>query len=78
MSTKIDEVLKPALKLKRAERARVAAELIASLEGPEEKNHKDAWAAELAKRIRDVRKNQIQLEDWTSVRTEIAKALRSR
>lgn len=78
MSTKIDEVLKPAPKLKRAQRAKVAAELIASLDGPHDKNLKEAWASELAQRIRDVPENRIRLEDWESVRAEIAKALRAR
>lgn len=78
MSTKVDEILKPALKLRRSERAKVAAELIASLDGPRERDVKDAWAIELAQRIRDVRKKQITLEDWDSVRAEIGRALRTR
>lgn len=78
MSTKIDEILKPALKLRRSQRAKVAAELIASLDGPEEMGLKDAWAGELAQRIRDVRENRVKVEDWDSVRSEIAKALRAR
>lgn len=78
MSTKIDEVLKPALKLRRSQRAKVAAELIASLDGPGEKDVKDAWASELAQRIRDVREKRVKLEDWDSVRAEIGRALRTR
>jgi len=78
MNTKIDEILKPALKLRRSQRAKVAAELIASLDGPAEKAIKDAWLSELDRRIRDVREKRVKLEDWDSVRFNIAKALRSR
>jgi putative addiction module component (TIGR02574 family) len=78
MSTKIDEILKPALKLRRSQRAKVAAELIASLDGPREKDLKEAWANELARRVQDVRENHINLEDWDSVRAEIARVLRTR
>lgn len=78
MSTKIDEVLRPALKLRRSQRAKVVAELIASLDGPPEKAIKDAWASELDRRIRDVREDRVKLEDWDSVRVEMARALRTR
>lgn len=78
MSSKVEEVLKPALKLKRSQRAEIAVELIASLDGPAEKARKEAWAGELAKRILDVRQNRLKLEDWDSVQLEIAKTLRTR
>ena len=78
MSTKIDDILKPALKLRRSQRVKVAAELIASLDGPDEKDAKEAWASELSQRIRDVREKRIKLEDWDSARAEIGKALRTR
>lgn len=78
MSSKVDEILKPALKLKRSQRAEVAAELIASLDGPAEKATKEAWVDELARRVQDVRENRLKLEDWHSVQLEIAKTLRTR
>jgi len=78
MSSKIDGILKPALKLRRSQRAKVAAELIASLDGPAEQAIKEAWASELVRRIRDIQEKRVKLEDWDSVRSEIAKALRTR
>jgi hypothetical protein len=50
MSTTAEEVLKKALQLSESERARVAAELLASLEPDIETRDGDAWIAEVERR----------------------------
>lgn len=50
MSTTAEEVLKDALQLSERERARVAAELLASLEPDIETRDGDAWIAEVERR----------------------------
>jgi putative addiction module component (TIGR02574 family) len=50
MSTTADDVLKEALQLSESERARLAAELLASLEPDVETRDGDAWIAEVERR----------------------------
>ena len=50
MSTTAEEVLKEALRLSESERARVAAELLASLEPDIETRDEEAWIAEVERR----------------------------
>ena len=75
MST--DELLAEALRLSRAERARVAEELLSSLEEPDEEVAA-AWARELEKRSREVAEGRVQTVDWETARTQILKELEQR
>jgi hypothetical protein len=50
MSTSADEVLKEALQLSESERARVATELLASLDPDVETRDREAWIAEVERR----------------------------
>jgi putative addiction module component (TIGR02574 family) len=50
MSTTADEVLREALQLSESERARLAAELLASLEPDIETRDGEAWIAEVERR----------------------------
>jgi putative addiction module component (TIGR02574 family) len=50
MSTTADDVLKEALQLSESERARLAAELLASLEPDIETRDGEAWIAEVERR----------------------------
>jgi len=50
MASRVEEVLKEALQLPARERARVAAELLASLEPDVERRGSDAWIAEVERR----------------------------
>ena len=50
MTTTAEEVLKEALQLSEGERARVAAELLASLEPDVETRNEEAWIAEVERR----------------------------
>ena len=75
MST--DELLAEALRLPRPERARVAEELLSSLEEPDDEIAA-AWAAELERRSRDVAEGRVQTVAWETVRTEVVRELEQR
>jgi putative addiction module component (TIGR02574 family) len=75
MST--DELLAEALRLPRGERARVAEELLTSLEEPAD-DVAAAWASELERRSRDVAEGRTQTESWETVRAQILKELEQR
>ena len=68
MST--DELLVEALRLPRPERARVAEEMLASLEETDEQVAA-AWAEELERRSGDVAEGRVQLLEWETVRAQI-------
>jgi putative addiction module component (TIGR02574 family) len=73
-----DHILKSALKLSREERARIAAELVASLDGLPDEGVEAAWDAELERRIEQADQGKVQLLDWNAVKEEVALALKRR
>ena len=75
MST--DELLVQALRLPRPERARIAEEMMASLEEADEQVAA-AWAEELQRRSRDIADGRVQLLDWETVRAQILDELGQR
>jgi putative addiction module component (TIGR02574 family) len=75
MST--DQLLAEALRLPRRERARVAEELLASLEESADEVAA-AWATELERRSRDVAEGRVQTVPWETARLEILKELEQR
>ena len=75
MST--DDLVAEALRLPRRERARVAEELLSSLEEPADEVAA-AWAMELERRSRDVAEGRVQTVAWETARSEILKELEER
>jgi putative addiction module component (TIGR02574 family) len=75
MST--DELLAEALRLTRVDRARVAEELLTSLEESDDEVAA-AWATELERRSREVAEGRVQTTSWQTARTEILKELEAR
>ena len=75
MST--DELLAEALRLTRVDRARVAEELLSSLEEPDEEVA-TAWASELERRSTDVAEGRVRTTSWDDARAEILKELEQR
>ena len=71
-----DTLLDTALKLPAADRARIAAELIASLDGEPEAGAEAAWLVEIDQRIKDVDEGRVQLRDWNDVKADVQGALR--
>lgn len=77
MSEEASRILQDALRLDVDERARVAAELLASLDEAEEGVEK-AWAAEIARRAAEARNNPSGEEDWRTVLEQIQKEVLTR
>ena len=75
MST--DELLAEALRLTRADRARVAEELLSSLEESDEEVAME-WATELERRSREIAEGHVQPISWKTARAEILKELEQR
>jgi len=75
MST--DELLAAALRLTRVDRARVAEQLLSSLE-ESDAEVATAWASELERRSRDVAEGRVRTTSWDDARAEILKELERR
>jgi putative addiction module component (TIGR02574 family) len=75
MST--DELLAEALRLTRIHRARVAEELLSSLEESDEEVAA-AWATKLERRSKDIAEGRVQAITWDAARAEILKELERR
>ncbi len=73
----VDELLAQVLRLPREERARVAEQLLSSLEEPEEEVAA-AWAIERERRSREVAEGRVQTIDWETARADILKQLQER
>jgi putative addiction module component (TIGR02574 family) len=73
----VDELLAQVLRLPREERARVAEQLLSSLEESEEEVAA-AWAIELERRSREVAEGRVQTIDWETARADILKELQER
>jgi putative addiction module component (TIGR02574 family) len=77
MTSKAHRVLEEALQLSAEERARVAAELLASLDDKED-DVRAAWAAEITRRAADAEADPEDEEDWRSALTDIRREVLSR
>jgi putative addiction module component (TIGR02574 family) len=66
-------VLEEALALAAGERARIAHELIQSLE-PEDSDAAAAWSDEIRRRVDEIEAGTAELEDWETVRARLEAA----
>jgi hypothetical protein len=64
-------VLADALRLDERARAEVAAELLASLDGPADPDAEAQWAAEVERRVASIEAGTAVLESWEEVRRRI-------
>ncbi len=78
MSETTEKLLTEALQLSANERALLAAELIASIDGEPEDTAEAAWAAEIERRALRTRQGLAQASDWDSVRKRIERDLLDR
>ena len=67
-----------ALRLPGDERARLARELIESLEGPPDEEVQRLWLAEIERRVQEVQAGTVSLLEWDEIRGRIEARLRSR
>ena len=78
MTKATEAVLADALRLDEEARAQLAAELLASLDGPSDPDAEAAWQAEIEQRVTALKAGQIKLEPWEDVKRRIEKALLGR
>jgi putative addiction module component (TIGR02574 family) len=71
-------VLAEALRLDPAARAELAAEILASLDGPADPDAEAAWNDEIDRRIEAIEGGTIRLEPWELVKRRIEKNLLGR
>ena len=64
-------VLADALRLDEHARAELAAELLASLDGPADPDAETLWAAEIERRVVAIEAGAATLEPWADVRRRI-------
>lgn len=68
MAPRPDRVRADALSLPTQERARLAHDLIASLDDALDPGAAEAWLTEIERRVREVESGSASLEDWAAVR----------
>ena len=78
MKTDPSHLLSQALKLPDDERAALAAELIASLDGDPDEGVEEAWAAEIKRRVDQIERGAVELIPWEQVRAELRQRLDER
>lgn len=69
MVAKAKRLLKEALTLPSAERAKLVGELLETLDTPQ--GVEAAWTAELRRRLTELREGRADLVDWESARAEL-------
>ena len=78
MTKPTEVVLADALRLDPEARAQIAAELLASLDGPSDPDAEVAWQAEIERRVADLKAGKVKLEPWDKVKRRIEKAILGR
>jgi len=71
MPKNANDVLADALRLEPDSRAEIAAELLASLDGPADPDAEAAWDAEIERRIAAIEAGTVRLEPWSEVKSRI-------
>ena len=71
MAAHAQEILDAALKLNDQEKAAIAASLIESLDPDYDEGCDEAWAGEIAKRMRDLDSGQVKTVPWSEARRMI-------
>jgi putative addiction module component (TIGR02574 family) len=71
-------LLANALRLDEDARAEIAAELLASLDGPSDPDAETAWAAEIDRRVSAIESGTSVPESWQDVKTRIEKDILGR
>ena len=78
MTKPMAAVLADALRLDDDARAELAAELVASLDGPADPEAENAWDAEIERRISAIEAGTVPLEPWDEVRRRIERDILGR
>lgn len=75
MTLATQAALARALGLDPEERAELAAEILASLEGPADAGAESAWKEEIRSRIAAIDAGQVELEPWDAVKQRIEREI---
>jgi putative addiction module component (TIGR02574 family) len=75
MTAQSHRLLSDALLLPEKDRAELASQIIASLDGPPDLDAEGLWTEEIARRIRDYEKDPSRAEDWQVVKSRLQKKL---
>jgi putative addiction module component (TIGR02574 family) len=78
MTKAAEAVLADALRLDTDARAELAAELLASLDGPADPGSEAAWAVEIERRVAAIEGGTAKLESWENVKQRIEKEILGR
>ena len=78
MTDPAKSVLAEALRLDVDSRAELAAELLASLDGPADPGAEAAWAVEIERRVAAIEAGTVKLEPWENVKRRIEKEILGR
>ena len=78
MTKATEAVLADALRLDLDARAEVAAELLASLDGPADPDAETAWAVEITRRVAAIEAGTVNLEPWDDVKRRIEREILGR
>ena len=78
MTKAAEALLADALRLSPEVRAELAAELLASLDGPADPDAKTAWAVEIERRVSAIEAGSVALEPWDEVKRRIEKDILGR
>jgi hypothetical protein len=78
MTKATETVLADALRLETKARAELAAELLASLDGPTDLDAATAWDAEIKRRVDALDAGAIELESWDNAKLRISKDILGR
>ena len=78
MTKSAEMLLAEALRLDSGSRAELAAELLASLDGPADPDAEAAWTAEIERRVAAITAGTAKLEPWDEVKRRIEKELLGR
>lgn len=73
MPAATESVLADALRLDARARAKLAAELLASLDGPADPDAASAWDEEIRRRVDSLEAGAEKLESWESAKRRIAR-----
>jgi len=78
MTKPAEAVLAEALRLDPDARAQLAAELLASLDGPGDPDAESAWQVEIERRVAALEAGNLKLESWKDVKKRIEKEILGR
>jgi len=75
MTTQSHRLLSDALLLPERDRAELASQIIASLDGPPDPDAEAGWSEEFARRIQEFEKDPSRAEDWSVVKARLEQKL---